>query len=149
MKRVVLAIFSIGLSLLSTGCSSDDATSNPAELQEAYTNNDASENKLRSLLSDKTWYCVYGNVKETVLPYVFNTDITLINEGTEAQASVELEGNRLSYPDPNTPAGNYTQFEKRYSTYLQAHVVYADGAAHEEVRFFKTQSTAQAWADSL
>ena len=149
MKRVALAIFSIGVLLLSTGCSTDDSASNPAELQETYANDDASKNKLRSLLSGKTWYCVYDNVKGTVLPYAFNADITLINEGTEAQASVELEGNRLSYLDPNTPAGNFTQFEKRYSTYLQTHVIYADGVAREEVRFFKTESAARAWADSL
>jgi len=147
MKHFMIAIGIIGL-LATSGCNTTANTgdNNTDKKIRAFTVDD--HDTIQTLLRNSQWCMVYKNTK-TKMPVTFNADVTLMNEGTAAEESVELKKNELHYLDPNTPTSNYTRFEAEYSGYLLTHAVYANGVAEEEVRFYKNPSDAQAWIDTL
>ncbi len=147
MKKTLVAAIAVAGIVLLGGCSvTEDSDTGKETLVQTFSVDD--HDAIRQRLSNSQW-CMANKNSKTKMPVTFNADVTLINEGTPAEGSIELKKNELHYLDPDTPASNYTRFEAEYSGYLLTHTIYANGMAKEEVRFYKKPSDAQAWIDTL
>jgi hypothetical protein len=114
---------------------------------------------IKTMLRGKTFYAVtepggtflgksvITNDTGYIIPFSFNNDLTMVNEGTSDAAPIKLDGNTLTFSsDPS----NYLLFETKTEKYIRSTVVYVAGSGTRGyMRFYYHRSDAQSYADTI
>ncbi len=133
MRTTLFALAMTGM-LAFGGCNSASDTNRDGK---TFDTNDSAQ--LRQALCGKSWYAVLDKEAQGVTVFVFNRDCTVLNEGTEDEAPITIQGNKMSYVGNNA---NYTEFVADYDTYILAYNQYA-GLARAKAWFYRDRKKAE------
>lgn len=127
------------------------------------TETEASEHlqaTIKTILAGKTFYAVtepsgtfLGNSVVTndtsyVIPFSFNDDLTMLNEGTEDATAIEFNGNRLIYPENGT--SSYQLIVGKTDKYIRIQTIFVAGSSSiGYMRLYFNQGDAQTYADAI
>jgi len=122
--------------------------------------NEHLQETLKTMLAGKTFYGVTEpggtflgmpvttNDTGYVIPFSFNSDLTMINEGTSDATSIRFDGTKLIYTSDNN--GSYQLIEGKTEKYIKVTTVYAVGSGTiGHMRLYYNQTDAQAYADAI